>query len=157
MLESDDETLTEEQIDDFLDRLEKAGFFYVGEKKALEILENENKIAMIRYAENQLYDGIMYKDAFEGFFSNPKWRYFEGKRDGSDDIVETIEFTGGCLYREKEVTALVQFELNEDEGKFQVVYLSFNDVPQDALIISGLIDKVFSDAQLNAKKVKPIN
>lgn len=36
---------------------------------------------------------ITYGQAFEEFFSNPTWKYFEG--EGGEDVVE---FTGGCTY-----------------------------------------------------------
>ena len=115
---------------------------------------------------NSAYPGVTYGEAFENFFSNPSWEYFVGIQDGPDedgdgepdytvDNVAVVEFTGDCLYANAEVTALIQFVLDNDAGTFQPVYLSFNGVPQNMLMLSGLIDTVFSQAMENQGLIPP--
>ena len=41
------------------------------------------------------------------------------------------------------MTALIQFTLDKEEGTFEAVYLSFNDVPQSTLMLGGLLSTVF--------------
>lgn len=119
--------------------------------------ENEEHIQGVKGGTNSAYPSVTYGEAFENFFSNPSWRYFVGTQDGPDedgdgepdytvDNVDVVEFTGGCLYANVEVTALIQFVLDNEAGTFQPVYLSFNKVPQNMLMLSGLIDTVFSQA-----------
>lgn len=119
--------------------------------------ENENYILMVKTAINESYDGeITYGDAFDEFFSNPQWTYFNGVWESFDDDgdgepdeivddVDVVEFTGSCQYRGVSVDALVQFVLDLDEGKFSAKYLSFNDIPQDMFTMSSLFNTVFSD------------
>lgn len=100
-------------------------------------LENENVLA-VKEAVNSHYPGdITYGDAFEEFFTDPSWEYFKGSQEGPDDDgdgepdytiddIDVVEFTGGCTYQDVEVTALIQFTLDKEEGTFEAVYLSFN-------------------------------
>lgn len=41
------------------------------------------------------------------------------------------------------MTALIQFTLDKEEGTFEAVYLSFNDVSQSTLMLGGLLSTVF--------------
>lgn len=82
---------------------------------------------------------ITYGDAFERFFANPTWKYFEST-DGKD----VVEFTGRCTYMDQEVKARLQFILSDDGKTFEQGAMSFNDVPQSALITSALIYKAFA-------------
>lgn len=83
---------------------------------------------------------ITYGEAFENFFSNPTWKYFEST-DGED----VVEFTGKCQYQEKEVKARLQFILDKDGESFEQGALEFNDVPQNDIITSALIYKAFKE------------
>lgn len=58
-----------------------------------------------------------------------------------------VEFTGYCTYQNVDVKALIQFTLNAADDTFEATYLSFNDVPQSNLMLYGLIEKVFSEAE----------
>lgn len=77
-------------------------------------------------------------EAFDEFFDNPKWGYFNS--ESGEDVVE---FTGKCLYDNVEVEVLMQFTLNKAAGTFSVNYLSFNDVTQNKLIVTALLEAVF--------------
>ena len=102
------------------------------------------------------YPDKTYGEAFESFFGSPTWKYFVGTQEGPDDDgdgkpdytndnVDVVEFTGYCTYQDVEVKALLQFVLSKEDDTFEATYLSFNEVPQSSLIMSGLLDKVFSD------------
>ncbi len=82
---------------------------------------------------------ITYGDAFENFFGNPTWKYFEST-DGRD----VVEFTGRCTYMDQEVKARLQFILSKDGKSFEQGAMSFNDVPQSSLITSALVYKAFA-------------
>lgn len=85
---------------------------------------------------------ISYGEAFDYFFSNPTWEYFESTED--EDIVE---FTGGCTYLDSPVTACIQFVLDVDNSTFEVSYVDFNGVPQGTAIWSELLETAFTEAE----------
>ncbi len=120
--------------------------------------ENEEHIQFVKGGTNTAYPGVTYGEAFENFFTDPSWKYFKGTQEGPDDDgdgepdytidnVDVVEFTGGCLYADTEVTALIQFVLDTDAGTFEPTFLSLNDVPQNVLILAGLMETVFTQAQ----------
>ena len=43
--------------------------------------------------------------------------------------------------------ARIQFVAHEQQGTFETAYLAFNEVPQNKLILSALIEKAFSSVQ----------
>lgn len=99
-----------------------------------------------------------YGDAFENFFTYPTWKYFVGTKEGADEDgdgkpdyeekdVDIVEFTGYCTYQDTEVKALMQFTLDEESDTFEATYLSFNDVPQNTLMLYGLLNRVFGDGE----------
>lgn len=103
-----------------------------------------------------------YGDAFEDFFAYPTWKYFVGTKEGADEDgdgkpdyeekdVDIVEFTGYCTYQDTEVKALMQFTLDEESDTFDVTYLSFNDVPQNTLMLYGLLNKIFGDGETDAE------
>jgi hypothetical protein len=115
--------------------------------------DDENVLAVKGGTPNS-YPEITYGDAFENFFAYPTWKYFKGTQEGPDDDedgepdytiddIDVVEFTGNCTYSDVEVKALIQFVLDKDAGTFEATYLSFNDVPQSSLMLSGLLSTVF--------------
>ena len=114
----------------------------------------------VKYGSPSSYPNTTYADAFGFFFGSPKWTYFRGSTNDSGNIYDVVEFTGTCMFRDAEVSALIQFTLSEDGDSFSATYLSFNDVPQDSLMLGLLIDKAFSEyeAQQNHSygKLKPV-
>ena len=120
------------------------------------LLEDEH-VTGVKNGTNTAYPGVTYGEAFENFFADPSWKYFVGTKEGPDDDedgepdytiedVDVVEFTGRCLYADVEVTALIQFTLNMEDGTFEPSYLSFNDVPQTMLMLVGMMDTVFTQA-----------
>lgn len=102
------------------------------------------------------YPDQTYGDAFDNFFSYPTWKYFVGTKEGPDEDgdgkpdyeendVDIVEFTGYCTYLDTEVKALLQFTLDKDTTTFEATYLSFNDVPQNMLMLYNLLDTVFTE------------
>ncbi len=129
---------------------------YTKEVPSVETTPNEYVLG-VKGGTNSAYPGVTYGEAFENFFFNPSWQYFVGTQEGPDEDgdgepdytvenTDVVEFTGDCLYADVEVTALIQFVLDNEAGTFQPVYLSFNEVPQNMLMLSELMDTVFSQA-----------
>lgn len=89
---------------------------------------------------------ITVGEAFAGFFGEPKWKYFK-----SDKNRDVVEFTGKCKYHDVEVKAKMQFVFSNNDA-FKIEYLAFNDVPQNMLMLAGLLTKVYETPPVIDKK-----
>lgn len=101
------------------------------------IQEDDVYVEAIKSATMQGY-GCTYGQAFSHFFAYPKWKHFT-----SDTGYEIVEFTGDCLYDEQTVKALIQFTITNQNGNYiewEATYLSFNNVTQNLLMLSELLD-----------------
>lgn len=76
-------------------------------------------------------------EALDDFLGNPMWQYFVA--DGGEHIVEC---NGTCTYKDKEVQATIQFQLNDDDT-FEIYTMGLNDISQNPLVIAGFFEKVF--------------
>ena len=113
-----------------------------------EYTQDENEFVLgVKGGSPNSYPDISYEEAFGFFFSNPTWRYFEGTREDDDNTYNVVEFTGGCLYEDVEVTVLIQFTISEDFKTFDGTYFSMNDVPQPLTELDALIESAFSKYQ----------
>ena len=95
-------------------------------------------VTLVKTAENSKY-GITYGRAFDSFFTHPRWEYFQAV---SGEHV--VEFNGGFLYDGEPATATVQFVIDLDEGMLEVYHLSIDGVAQSRLMLSALLEKVFT-------------
>ena len=111
-------------------------------------------IASVKNGHSLSYPNQTYGEAFDNFFASPTWKYFvgtkespdedgDGEPDGAEENVDIVEFTGYCTYADVKVKALIQFTLDTESDTFQATYLSFNDVPQNMLMLYGLLSAVF--------------
>ena len=118
--------------------------------------ETDINVLKVKGAAPNAYPGKTYGEAFEAFFGNPKWEYFVGEKEGPDDDgdgkpdyteenVDIVQFTGTCMYQDIEVEALIQFTLDKDGKTFEATYLSFNQIPQNNLMLWGLMENVFGE------------
>lgn len=110
----------------------------------LQNTEPDETVLSVKNAVNSNYPGITYGEAFDNFFAYPLWRHFKGTAKDSDEEKEIVEFTGNCTYQDVEVEARIQFTLYDD-GTFEATYLAFNEVPQNMLMLAGLMETVFTN------------
>ncbi len=106
--------------------------------KANMITSMDPRTNIIRNGHFHDYPNIKIDDAYNAFFSSPKWKYFK-----SDDGTEVVEFSGQCQYRNADVNVRQQFILHADDT-FEAGALSINEVPQLQLISSALISTIFA-------------
>lgn len=115
---------------------------------------NDRHIAGVKNGHPSSYPNQTYGEAFDNFFGSPTWKYFvgtkeapdedgDGEPDGAEENVDVVEFTGYCTYADVKVKARIQFTLDEENDTFQATYLAFNEVPQNMLMLYGLMSAVF--------------
>lgn len=102
--------------------------------------ESSPYVSMVKYGSPEVYPDITYEDAFNAFFGNPKWKYFK-----SDENQDVVEFHGKCIYQDAEVDATIQFVVDEESETFTMEYLGLNKISQNKLVMSSLIEKVFTE------------
>ena len=110
---------------------------------AAKCCNNDKYINMVQTGFPVAYPDKSYGKAFNDFFSNPEWKYFK-----SDDNRKVVEFTGGMTYRDQHVNATIQFTVDDrDENniKINLVYLGFDDVPQNNLTKMNVMSAVFEN------------
>lgn len=95
---------------------------------------------MVKNGHPNEYPNRTYEQAFSNFFAQPQWKYFK-----SDDQQNVVEFTGDCTYQDVPVKARIQFVVDEKAGTFETTYLAFNEVPQNRLVLSALLEKTFTE------------
>lgn len=126
------------------------------------VQSDDSHVLGVKNGHPNSYPDKTYGEAFDNFFSYPTWKYFVGTKEGTDEDedgkpdyesenVDIVEFTGYCTYKNVEVKALLQFTLDKD-GTISPTFLSFNDVPQNLLTISMLMDAVFDDTSQDGTK-----
>ncbi len=98
-------------------------------------------IQMVKNGSPKDYPDETYGDRFDIFFSNCRWKYIKGT-EGQD----VVEFTGICMYDEKETTARIQFVLDVRHKTFDFEYLELAGEPQNELMKLVLLEKVFEDS-----------
>ena len=77
-------------------------------------------------------------EAFESFFADPSWEYFEST-DGKD----IVEFNGKCEYYGEEVKCAIQFEVNSDDGTFEVYAAKLDGDLLTQIEINALLAVIF--------------
>lgn len=87
------------------------------------------------------YPGITYEEAFDGFFSDPKWEYI-GKDEDGDQIVR---FSGGCTFYDEEAVAEVDFIIHRESGIFTLSNVEINDQDMELFWGKSLIYAAFED------------
>lgn len=118
-------------------------------------------VYLVKKGSPEAYPDITYEQAFENYFGNPTWRYFNGTQDGPDEDgdgepdyiredIDIVEFTGTCSYLDETVEARIQFEVDLESETFEAVYLSFNNVPQANIFLLALISNAFENEELTA-------
>ena len=94
-------------------------------------------VSLIKESSPEAYPDYTYGVVFDNYFSNPNWGYAE------IDKQKIVDFTGGCTWNGEDVNCEIQFQLNMDEGTFEVVYYEFDGNEQDLNEWPNVLDKIF--------------
>ena len=99
--------------------------------------ENEY-VAMVKNSYPKNYPDITYGEAFDSYFSEPKWEYFK-----TSDGKEVVQFDGKCMYDNKEASLCFQFVIAEDHKTFSAEYLGINGEAQNRLTMGAALNAIF--------------
>ena len=114
----------------------------------LDIQMGKNYIDMIiRKTSPEMYPDTTYEKAFDAFFDNARWKYFQ-----SDKGQDVVEFQGDCEYYDDTVTVLIQFLLNKDEKTYNIYTMAIDNQEQSLLMYSIMMEEVFESYDGNGEK-----
>lgn len=99
-------------------------------------------VVLVKAGHDTAHPDVTYERAFETYFKNPQWQYFESTK--GEDVVE---FTGDCMHDGQQVKARVQFIVDLPSQTITPNYLTFNDVPQDTETLGVIIDTAMTGAE----------
>jgi len=98
-----------------------------------------SEISMVKNGTLSGYPNKTVGEAVEEFFGDPNWQAILG-----NDRNKYVNVTGSISYMQEEVRALMQFKLNVKNNSFEINALEFNGIPQNRLILTALLDKMYS-------------
>ncbi len=89
-------------------------------------------INAVRNAVPGDYPDITIGEAYENYFSSPEWSAFEAASSYDDDTIDFIvEFKGGCIYKDAEAQALIQFTFDPELEGFEATFFSLDGEPME--------------------------
>lgn len=83
------------------------------------------------------YPQMTLGKAVEGFVGNPKWESII-----ADDGGSYVNLTGKILLHDKKVNLAIQYKLNPD-GTFEFNAMELNEIPQNLIMYSTLLEKMY--------------
>ena len=102
------------------------------------ISNKSDYVASVKTSTPESYPSITYEDAFDNYFSNPKWKQAKDDADGNP----IVKFTGTCSYDGYPAVAEITFTIYEDQGRFAITSLKIDG--NDMGIYTGsIIDDIF--------------
>ena len=107
-------------------------FFYLP-----QIMGGSKYIESVKKGHPNLYPSISFEDAFNKFYSNPKWGYYKSTTGNN-----IVTFSGKCNYDNKPVTIEMRYVLNSD-NTFQLAGGTLNGEEQNLLFLTQFMSNPF--------------
>ncbi|HAG04605.1 MAG TPA: hypothetical protein DCG28_04105 [Lachnospiraceae bacterium] len=95
-------------------------------------------VSMVKNGHPTGYPNRTYGDAFNNFFSNPKWKYLK-----STNGLDIVQFDGDCTYLDGPAHMVIQFDVNVSKGTFEIYAMEIDGTPQNKFLISVFMIKIF--------------
>ena len=99
-------------------------------------------VQAVKNGHLESYPDKTISSAIDNFFGSPKWKSGIGS-DGETQGKTLVNVKGNIMYQDKKIEAELQFIVDNDTGTFKINALEFNGIPQNQLMIAGLIQKMF--------------
>ncbi|MBU0613716.1 DUF4339 domain-containing protein [Patescibacteria group bacterium] len=114
--------------------------YYPNNQFSFYAFDNSDEISLVKNGILNSYPDKTVGEAVAGFFGNPHWEKITAK-DGS--VYVNVE--GDITYMGKDVSAMIQFRIYESNNTFEVNGFEINGLPQNQLMLHGLLGKMFGD------------
>ncbi|MBE5917186.1 MAG: zinc-ribbon domain-containing protein [Pseudobutyrivibrio ruminis] len=103
-----------------------------------KISTKSDYVASVKTSTPDAYPSISYEDAFDNYFSNPKWKQIKDNTDGNP----IVKFTGTCSYDGYPAVAEITFTIYEDQRRFAITSMKIdgNDM---GIYTDSIIDDIF--------------
>ena len=100
----------------------------------------ENKyVSLVKNGTMQMEPNIKIGKAFDEFFGNPKWKYFE-----SSDGTKVVEFNGECTWVGNEAHCTIQFIINS-ETTFELGAVEINGQGMNVIESASILHKALTN------------
>ena len=99
---------------------------------------NDKYVKMVKGGTLNAYPQRTVGVAFDNFMRNAKWKTIK-----AEDGKTYVNVSGGILYLDKEVEAVVQFFVDAEDGSFEYYAFELNGIPQNNLIFWALLEKIY--------------
>ncbi len=103
--------------------------------------DSDSDIEMVRSGSFIDFPQVAVGDAIDNFFGNPEWQSFV---DGRGKL-HYVNVTGTITYANQPAKAVIQFAVNPKTGAFNTRSLEINGEPQNAYILTALIEKMLTE------------
>ncbi len=102
--------------------------------------EGENKyVSLVKNGTMQMEPNIKIGKAFDEFFGNPKWKYFE-----SSDGTKVVEFNGECTWWGNDAHCTIQFIINS-ETTFELGAVEINGQGMNVVDSASILHKALTN------------
>lgn len=95
-------------------------------------------VSLVKNGTLENYPEKTLGTAIENYFETPYWTSGE-----SEEGEKFVNVEGTVYFMDKEVDALLQYKISEDNTSFEYSALELNGVPQSNLIYFGLIESMY--------------
>lgn len=97
------------------------------------------EVKAVKGAKLNACPSVTLEQMVDSYMGSPKWRSLEF--DGR----QFVNISGGILFNDKPVDALLQFELHDDDS-LNIHAMELNEIPQNQLVSMGLIEAMCESA-----------
>lgn len=117
-----------------------------------EITDDSEEVKIVKNGKLNAYPNKTIGDAIDSFFGDSSW-----SSGVSEKGLKFVDVAGKITYMEKPINAKMQFVLDKNGTQFSVRALEFNDIPQNQLMIEGLLEKIYQENTSNNSTNTPNN
>lgn len=105
---------------------------------------DSNAVRDVKNGSLNAYPDKTVGEMVAGYFGNPEWESIV-----ADDGNTYVNISGKILYNEKEINVRLQYKYNTDRT-FEFKALEFNEIPQNQLVYTVLMSKMYEDSIIDS-------
>lgn len=114
---------------------------------------NRQYVEAIQESTLQNYEMVNYKEAFKLYFKKPKWTFITTQDNGN----KVIQFDGFVQDGSNKYNVLIQFNLNPDNGMFNICYFEIDGERQNNAVEYLVVKEAFSTAYSDKGYDQPVS